>query len=518
MTEPDDALLDVRGIGKSFSGVAALTDARLRVGRAEVHALIGQNGAGKSTLIKILTGALRRDGGEIVFDGQPIAFTSPLAAQEGGISTIYQELNLVPLRSVAENVFAGREPTRFGLIDWPRVHREATDILARFGIDVDVRRPLFSCNTATQQMTAVARAVSTRAKLVIMDEPTSSLDEGEVQTLFRVIRQLKADGVSVIFVTHRLDELYAVCDRITIMRDGRTIAEEPMQALSKFDLVHAMLGRELESAESAPVTAVAADAAVLFEASGLRSDVRVKDASVQIREGEIVGLAGLLGSGRTELARCMFGADAVDGGSMAMRGRPFAPTQPADAIGAGLAYLSEDRKTEGIVPELSVTENLALVLMPTLTRWGVVDQAAIRSVALDFIVKLDIRCAGPGQKIRELSGGNQQKVLLARWLCTSIDLLLLDEPTRGIDVGAKAEILTLVRALAGQGKSILMIASELDELIAAASRIVVLRDGCTVAELGADQINEDALMTAMAEGGAGAIETGARSPARVTVD
>ena len=352
-------------------------------------------------------------------------------------------------------------------------------------------------------MVAIARALATEARLVIMDEPTSSLDKAEVEALFGVIRRLKTSGIAVIFVSHRLDELYAVCDRITVMRDGRTVVERDLAGFAKLALVQAMLGRELEALESVRRPAPEAAREKLAVAH-LKSGVRVEDASLAIGEGEIVGLAGLLGAGRTELARCLFGADPIERGTVTIAGRPTAFADPAEAIAMGIAYLSEDRKAEGIVPALSVLDNLTLVLLPRLTRWGVVDMAALRAVALRYIERLEIRCSGPDQPIGELSGGNQQKVLLARWLAAGSTLLLLDEPTRGIDVGAKAEILRLVRELSDQGASVLLIASELEELLAASDRIVVLRDGRTVAALAGEALAEGRVMAAMADGAAGA--------------
>jgi ribose transport system ATP-binding protein len=498
-SSPD--LLVMSDIDKAFGGVPALRKARLSLAAGEIHALIGQNGAGKSTLIKILSGAYARDDGHIAFEGGPVNFKSPVDAQNAGISTIYQELNLIPLRSAAENIFIGREPCRAGFIDWRRVERESARILAGFGVDVDVRRPLGSFNTATQQMIAIARAVSTRARLVIMDEPTSSLDDTEVATLFRVIRQLKADGVAVIFVSHRLDELYAVCDRITVMRDGQTVAERDMRSFDKLQLVSTMLGKSLSTAADAPRRPASPAADKVLELHQVRSGLRVHDASLSIAKGEILGLAGLLGSGRTELARAVFGADPADGGEIRIDGRLVDLRQPADAIARGVAFLSEDRKVEGIVPDLSIRENLTLVLLPQLTRWGVVDRKRQLALTETFIARLGIRCAGPEQPIRELSGGNQQKVLLARWLASRISVLLLDEPTRGIDVGAKAEILSLIRELADQdGLAVLMIASELDELVQGSDRIMVLRDGRTVEELQGGRLSQDQVMAAMANG------------------
>ena len=501
----------MRGIDKRFAGVPALTGASLEVGRGEVHALIGQNGAGKSTLIKILTGYHARDAGEILFDGRSVAFGSPGEAQRAGISTIYQEINLVPFRSVTENICLGRVRRRFGLLDWRAMHAEAEALLARFGIDVDVRRPVMAYPTAVQQMVAIARAVGFEAALVIMDEPTSSLAEREVEVLFDVIRRLKASGVSVIFVSHKLDELYAVCDRVTVMRDGRTVRAGAMGEVTRIDLVTTMLGRELEQAlRGAGAQQTGADAPAVLEVRNLQAGPKVRGVSLDVREGEIVGLAGLLGAGRTETARAVFGADPVDGGTILLPGGGSGHT-PADAIRAGLGFVSEDRKLEGIVPGMSVRENLTLALMPQLARGGVVNEAKSRAVADRFIKRLGIRCSGPEQPIRELSGGNQQKVLLARWLCMNPRLLILDEPTRGIDVGAKAEILGLVRELSRGGLGVLMISSELEELVEAASRIFVLRDGHSVAELTGEAMNEPAIMQAMAQE-PGAQEFGAQEP------
>ena len=494
----------MQGINKAFSGVPALQGASLKVERGEVHALIGQNGAGKSTLIKILTGAYRKDSGTITFAGREVNFTSPQAAQLGGISTIYQEVNLVPFRSVSENIFLGREPRRGPFLDWRRMNDEARALLRRFNIDVDVTRPLMNFSVAIQQMVAIARALSFQSQLVIMDEPTSSLDDREVETLFDVIRQLRADGVSVVFVSHRLDELYAVCDRITIMRDGRTVDERDMRDITKLELVARMLGKEVGELTRSGETAFARNASqrgdVLLEANGIRTGVALKGANVQVHAGEIVGLAGLLGSGRTETGRAIFGADELQSGELRIAGQPVHFRSPRDAIAQGIGFCSEDRKTEGIIPDMSVRENLTLALLPELSRHGIVDPARQAVIVDRFIARLGIKTAGPDQKIRELSGGNQQKVLLARWLCTNPKLLILDEPTRGIDVGAKGEIQALLSELARDGLGVLMISSELEELTEGCERVVVMRDGESVAELPREALTEDALMNAMAHG------------------
>jgi ribose transport system ATP-binding protein len=458
--------------------------------------------------VKILNGAYHRDGGTVRLDGQLVDFPSPLAAQNAGVSTIFQEINLVPYRSIAENIFMGREPRRWGFLDSNRMNRDASHVLAQLGVHVDVRRPLSELNIALQQMVAIARAVSTNARIVIMDEPTSSLDEREVQVLFDVIRGLQANGTAVIYISHRLDELYEVCDRVTIMRDGKTIDDRPVAAVSKLELVARMLGKEIGEVRRSGATGFerrgerpAGD--VLVEGRDLQGD-RLKGASVSVRSGEIVGLAGLLGSGRTEVARALFGADPVSG-DVLLKGRSVRWRSPRDAIRAGLGLCVEDRKADGIIPYMSVRENLTLAALPTLSRHGVVDRAEQRQIVDRFIDRLGIKTAGPDQRIRELSGGNQQKVLLARWLCLNPSLLLLDEPTRGIDVGAKSEIQSLIDELAGDGLGVLMISSELEEITEGADRVVVLREGRTVAEFDHAEIDQDTVMHAMAHGEDGAV-------------
>jgi galactofuranose transport system ATP-binding protein len=491
------------GIEKAFPGVVALDGASLRVAPGEVHAIIGQNGAGKSTLIKILNGAYRRDAGTIMLEGRPVDFHNPQEAQLAGVSTIYQEINLVPYRSVAENIFMGREPKRWGLLDRERMNRDATAVLDRLGVHIDVRRPLSTLNIALQQMVAIARAISTDARIVIMDEPTSSLDEREVEILFDVIRGLKARGIAVIYISHRLDELYAVCDRVTIMRDGKTIDERPIAGASKVELVARMLGKEIGEVRRSGATGFQHPGEhpvgeVLVEAKDLQGD-RLDGASVTVHSGEIVGLAGLLGSGRTEVARAVFGADPVSG-DLRVRGKPARWKSPRDAIRAGFGLCSEDRKADGIIPYMSVRENLTLAALPALSRNGIVDRAEQRKIVDRFIDRLGIKTAGPEQTIRELSGGNQQKVLLARWLCLNPSLLVLDEPTRGIDVGAKAEIQGLIDELADNGLGVLMISSELEEITEGADRVVVLREGRTVAEFDHAEVSQDTVMHAMAHG------------------
>ncbi|MCY4501061.1 MAG: sugar ABC transporter ATP-binding protein [Alphaproteobacteria bacterium] len=504
------SILSMSGVDKAFSGVAALTSASLEIAPGEVHGLIGQNGAGKSTLIKILTGVYRRDRGEIRFDGAPSNISSPREAQESGISTIYQELNLVPLRSVTENVMMGYEPRAWsGLIRWGEAHRRTRTILSRFGIDVDVKGPLGSYPTAIQQLVAIARAISLNAKLVIMDEPTSSLDDQEVDVLFGVVRSLKESGASVLYVSHHLDELFRICDRVTVMRDGRTVACRPIADTNKLELIADMLGRDVEDIEAAGMTDLggsdSGDGALgetLLEAEGIATDRRLRKLDLSLRRGEIVGLGGLLGSGRTEAARALFGVDALSAGAVTMLGREGAPRNPAAAIAVGIGYLSEDRKAEGIVPEMSVRENLTLALLPRLTgSLGRIRGGREREIVESFIRALDIKTADMDQPVRELSGGNQQKVMLARWLATEPELLILDEPTRGVDVGAKFEIQSIVRRYVDKGFGVVLISSEFEELVEGADRIVVLRDGTSVAVMTNPGITEDALVRTIARHG-----------------
>jgi ribose transport system ATP-binding protein len=494
-------------IVKRFAGVTALDGVDFALQRGEVHALVGENGAGKSTLIKILTGAYRRDGGEVLLDGRPVAFDAPAEAQRAGVIAVHQEVHLLPHRTVAENIFLAREPRRWGLVHWRRMFDDAAALLRDLALDIDPRATLRELRAAQQQMVAIARGVSLGAKILVLDEPTSSLAEREVGVLYRLIGTLRSQGTAIVYISHRFDELYAVCDRVTVLRDGRHVATRPLAGLERLDLVCLMLGKSREELRDGATAftahaARAPDEKPLLRAEGLRRGRRLRGVSLEVRRGEVVGLAGLLGSGRTETARAVFGADPVDGGEITVRGQRRAFRSPKDAIAARIAFVSEDRKAEGIIPELSVRENLTLAALPTLTRLGVVDRKRQRAIVDEFVRRFGIRAASPEQRIRELSGGNQQKVLLARWLCTRPDLFIVDEPTRGIDVGARGEIQALVNELAGAGLGVLMISSDLEELVEGSSRVVVLRDGRDVAELGRDALSQDAIIHAMAGGSA----------------
>ncbi|MFF9155108.1 sugar ABC transporter ATP-binding protein [Streptomyces sp. NPDC014846] len=497
-------MLAVTGLCKTFPGVRALSDVDFTARAGEVHALVGENGAGKSTLIKVLTGVHQPDAGEVTYDDAPVRFTTPLQAQQAGISTIYQEVNLVPLMSVARNLLLGREPrNRLRLIDFGRMHREADETLRGLGIRVDVRRPLRELGVGAQQMVALARAVAIDARVVIMDEPTSSLEPREVRTLFEVIRTLRERGIAVVYVSHRMDELYEICDAVTVLRDGRVAHTGRLADLDRLRLVGLMLGREIGEVRREGLTKFSGShetaAEPVLTAQGLTARHRLRDVSLSLRPGEVVGLGGLLGSGRSETAKAIAGALPVDGGRVVVAGAPVRAGSTPAAIRAGISLLPEDRKTEGIVPGLSVRENIALAALPGLSRFGLVDDARIDRVVDTFMKRLRIKASSPHQKVGELSGGNQQKVLLARWLALHPKVLLLDEPTRGIDVGAKAEVQALVDELADEGLAVLLISSDTEELIEGSDRVVVLRDGAVVRELTGDAVTEDELLRAIAD-------------------
>lgn len=505
-----EPLLRMEGITKVFSGVTALAGVDLTLNRGEVHALVGENGAGKSTLIKIMTGAYSRDGGSMRLEGRAVEFGSPEDAQEAGVVAVYQEVNLLSFRTVAENIYLGREPRRFGLIDWKRMNAEAETLLRRLGLDIDPRATLGTLNIALRQMVAIARGVSFNAQVVVLDEPTSSLTEHEVGILYDVIRRLKAEGAAVVYISHRFDELYAVCDRVTILRDGKLVGTRDLDGLERLDLVCLMLGKQRDELQRQGATAFgkptgggADEIAPLLRAEDLTRGRKLNHVTVAAGRGEIVGMAGLLGSGRTETARAIFGADRIESGEIYLEGKPLKLRSPGDAIEAGLAFLSEDRKAEGIIPELSVRENLTLAALPALSKMGIISRERQREIVERYMKRLGIKAASAEQKIRELSGGNQQKVLLARWLCKNPLFLILDEPTRGIDIGAKGEIQRLINELAQSGLGVLMISSELEELVEGCSRVVVMRDGEAVAELRGAQVSQDSIIHAMAEGDAG---------------
>ena len=493
-------LLEARGVTKRFPGVQALAGVDFTVRRGEVHALMGENGAGKSTLIKVLTGVHPFEQGEIRLEGRRIAPRSPREAQALGISTVYQEVSLIPFLSIAENICLGRQPRRLGGINWAEIHRRAGRALARLGLKLDVRQTLADCSIAVQQLVAIARALDVAAPLLILDEPTSSLDEQEVEELFRVLRKLKGEGMGIVFVTHFLDQVYAISERITILRNGSLVGEFEAASLPRLELISRMLGKEFAELHfhPPPPTARKAESAPLLQVRQLGRKGAVEAIDLRVTGGEIVGLAGLLGSGRTETARLVFGLDAPNQGIMEVDGRPVVFRSPASAIALGFGFCPEDRKMSGIIPNLSVRENIVLALQANQGWLRFVSAAKQVELAERFIKALDIRTPHAEQPVRLLSGGNQQKVILARWLASHPRLLILDEPTRGIDVGAKAEIEKLMARLTSEGMAILFISSDLEEMVRNSHRIAVLRDRRKVAELEGEAISENAVMHAIA--------------------
>lgn len=497
-----DFLLDIQGLEKSFPGVKALKGVSLQVKKGEVHALMGENGAGKSTLIKVLTGIYQKDAGSIWFDGEKTYIKSPIEANEKGISTIYQELNLSPYQTVYENLFLGREPrTKLGGIDRKKMATEANSILGSLDIHIDVTKPLNQYSTAVQQMVAVARAVSINTKLVIMDEPTSSLDTKEVAVLFRVIEKLKKQDISVIFISHKLDEVFKICERITILKDGEYVGSYATQELNQLKLISLMVGSDTVELSRTKPAYHFSDKKELMKAKNIRRGMRLSGIGIDIKEGEILGLAGLLGSGRSELARVIFGADTPDEGEVFWYGKPAKIRTPADAIKKGMGFCTEDRKVEGILPHLSVKENMTVALLPKLNTFGFVKTKEQKEIVQSYIDKLRIKTPSMEQPMMNLSGGNQQKVLLARWMCMNPRLIILDEPTRGIDVGAKGEIEQLIQEFSDSGISVLMISSEMDELVRNCDRVVVLREGKKAGELVDGDISQDKIMETIAKGG-----------------
>jgi simple sugar transport system ATP-binding protein len=501
-------ILTMTGISKEFPGVKALIDVDFRLFPGEVHGLMGQNGAGKSTLIKVLTGVYDIDQGDIALDGRPVRFHSPLQAQQAGVSTVYQEVNLCPNLSVAENIFIGRQPIQFGRIHWSEMRRRAQTALHRLDLDIDVTAQLDTFSLAVQQLVAIARAIDIEAKVLILDEPTSSLDAGEVAQLFRIIRQLKRDGIAILFVTHFLDQVFEISDRITVLRNGRLVGEYPTAELAQVDLVSKMLGKELETLErleeqpKRDLAAIESTGPVL-QAREVGRRGAVAPFTLAIHRGEVVGLAGLLGSGRTELARLLFGADRADHGQLEVDGKPVAIRGPRTAMTHDIAFCSENRRTEGLVEELTVRENIILALQAVRGWARPLPRRRQEELVEKYIDALRITPPNPDLPVRSLSGGNQQKVVLARWLIMEPKLLILDEPTRGIDVGAKAEIQRLVVSLSDGGMAVLFISAELEEVLRLSHKIGVLRDRQLVRELAnTDDVDADRIMQIIASGAA----------------
>ncbi|PRY37799.1 sugar ABC transporter ATP-binding protein [Umezawaea tangerina] len=503
MTEPE-AILRMTGIRKEFPGVVALDDVDFRMFPGEVHALMGENGAGKSTLIKTLTGVHGIDAGTIELGGSAVSFAGPPEAQRAGVSTVYQEVNLCPNLSVAENIFIGREPRRFGRIHWAGMRRRAEVLLGALDLRLDVSAGLGSQSIAVQQMVAIARALDVSARVLVLDEPTSSLDAGEVEQLLKVLRSLREDGMAILFVSHFIDQVFAIADRMTVLRNGKLVGEYRTSDITPVELVTRMIGKELEVLddleESAHDRSDLAAAPVFLQADGLSRKGAVAPFSLEIRQGEVVGLAGLLGSGRTELARLLFGADHSDSGTLTVDGAVVPMRTPRAGMDHRIAFSPEDRKTEGLVGELTVRENIVLALQAARGWSRPLSRKRQDELAARYVAALDIRPTSPETLVRNLSGGNQQKVLLARWLITEPRLLILDEPTRGIDIGAKTEIQRLVAKLSGDGMAVLFISAELEEVLRLSHRVTVLRDRKVVAQLDNESLTADEIMSIIAEG------------------
>ena len=499
----EKSVLELQGIYKSFPGVKALQNVDFCLREGEIHALMGENGAGKSTLIKVLTGVYGKDAGEIYLKGHsgPVQIHSPQDAQRAGISTVYQEISLCPNLSVAENIYIARGK---GLrISWRKMNSRAADLLQSLGIDVQPTQQLAGCSIAVQQMVAIARAVDMDCRVLILDEPTSSLDESEVSKLFNLMRRLREKGVGIIFVTHFLDQVYEVCDRITILRDGKLVGEYDIESLPRIQLVSKMLGKELDDmAEIKNDIPVNTDknSVPVYEASGLCSVEGIQPFDFYILRGEVNGFTGLLGSGRSESVRAIFGADKVTGGTVKVDGKEVLISRPIDAMKQGIAYLAEDRKRDGIIGDLSVRDNIILALQVKSGFFKPLSKAKANRFAEEYIKLLDIKTSSVHTPIKSLSGGNQQKVILARWLLTHPKYLILDEPTRGIDVGTKVEIQKLVLKLASEGMSVTFISSETDEMLRTCSRLLVMRDRKLVGELKGEQLTQNCIMNTIAGG------------------
>lgn len=499
MGDETHPIVEVRGATVRFQAEKALDAVDFRMFPGEVHSLMGENGAGKSTLIKALTGAMPLDAGAIRVSGEITRFGNPHDALAAGISTVYQEIDLLPNLSVAENIWLGREPRRWGAIDWKTMRRTAGEVLSDLGLDIDPASTLGTHSLAIQQLVAIARAISTDVKVLVLDEPTSSLDLDEVAELFRVMRELKQRGVAILFVSHFLDQVYEICDRVTVLRNGRLVGEYLTRELLRIDLVQKMLGRSAAEFAARPRSGTTEDITLPYlSARGVTAGNGIVGADVDLIEGEVLGIAGLLGSGRTELARALAGIDHIESGVLRIAGNVEHPRQPRQAISLGVVYSSENRRTQGIIDQLSVRENISLALQAQRGAMRPISLARQRELATSWIDALDIRPSDGERLAGTLSGGNQQKVLLARLLALAPRVLLLDEPTRGIDVGAKIEIQNLVTELADNGISVMFISAELEEVLRVSNRVVVLRDGAIVATVPTDDLTVDSLLAMVA--------------------
>ena len=501
-----DSVLEMRHIYKTFPGVKALQNVDFTLKKGEIHALMGENGAGKSTLIKVLTGVEEFETGEIMIEGceHTIINRSPQEAQQKGISTVYQEINLCPNLTVAENLFIGREPRKGGLIDWKTMNRKASELLGSLDINADVTKTIDNYSIAIQQMIAIARAVDMSAKVLILDEPTSSLDDGEVEKLFELMRKLRAEGVGIIFVTHFLEQVYAVCDKITVLRNGQLVGRYTTAELPRVQLVAKMMGKDFDDLAAIKGEkdkgAAHSDEDIVIKAAGLGRKGYIKPFDLVIHKGEVIGFTGLLGSGRSESVRVLYGAERSDEGNLFIKGKKVVAKHPLTSMNEGMAYLPEDRKNEGIIADLSVRENLIMALQAKRGMFRLLSRKQQEEYTDKYIEMLQIKTASRETPIKSLSGGNQQKVIIGRWLLTNPDFLILDEPTRGIDVGTKTEIQMLVVKLAEEGMAVVFISSEIEEMLRTCDRMVVMRDGGKVGELDGGEMNQSTIMSTIAGG------------------
>lgn len=493
----DEAILETRNISKSFPGVRALNNVSLSIKKGEVHALVGENGAGKSTLMKILAGAYRKDEGEILLRGQPIEIESPAHAQSLGIAIIYQEFNLAPHLTAEANIFIGREPRSkfFNFVDNRRIRKDAQAIVRDLGVDIDVSRLVRDLNVSQQQSTEIAKALSMNADLIIMDEPTSALAETEVTTLFEVIRRLKAKGITFIYISHNLEEVFEISDRISVLRDGQLIGTNDAANLSPREVIRMMVGRTLD--DLYPKQKVEIGEPLLELKNLSRRDI-IRNVSFTLHRGEILGIAGLLGAGRTELMRCIFGADRATSGEVWVEGKRVHIRSPRDAIAAGIGFVPEDRKQQGLFLSLAMRINASSVTLSSMAKWGIVNRKAEKLLVNSSIAALQIKTASQEQIVRDLSGGNQQKVVLAKWLAIRPKVLILDDPTRGIDVGAKVAIHTLMGEFARQGMGIILISSELPEVLGMSDRVIVMDEGIIQGEFSREEATHEKVMLAAA--------------------
>lgn len=487
-------ILELQRISKSFSGVEVLHEVSFALRPGEVHALLGENGAGKSTLVKIITGVHQPDKGEIFLKGGPVRFSDARESRQAGIAAIYQELSLFPDLDVAENIFAGRQPVMFGgRVDWRKLYSEAGNLLESLGVKLDLKQKARTLSIAQQQMVEIARAFSISAQILIMDEPTSSLTLHEVDDLFRLVRRLRAEGTAIIFISHRLDELFALADRVTVLRDGSYVDTRPMQEVTRDDLIRMMVGRTITNLF--PKQDVPAGD-VILKVENLTRAGSFYDVSFELRRGEILGLAGLVGAGRTNVARAIFGVEPPTAGKIEVEGREVAITSAQQAIELGLAYVPEDRQLHGLIPAMPLTPNISLPMLPHYAQMGWLQDKLERKSAYDAALQMEVRANNVWQLARELSGGNQQKVVLAKWLSTNPRILILDEPTRGIDVGTKAAVHGLMSKLAAEGMAILMISSELPEILGMSDRVIVMREGYMTAHFSRAEATQEKIISA----------------------